>query len=475
MAIYKAKTAITRGAQLRKLLIFGLLLSLIFATPVSVASPTKSVIYKSIMTYEVKNNGPGAAMNVVATICIFKDWSDWASQQVLATDASPSGEILDALDNRALIVPLGTIQAGESKTIVITQVIKVDYVDRRPLDPTVVENSVSPGFGYLSQIDRLWESEAPEIKEKALELTAGEMNLYFKTERIFDFVKSYLKYERQVEEHSALWAYNHHVGDCTEFTNLFIALCRAAGIPAKFVAGYGYKPELEGDLGGMRHALAVVYLPKHGWTPVDLAWPLGVGSFCELGTDRIILATSDGVNMVEDGNIRPPGGYRVSYKFIVDSPAHCQIILKDGTISREVAVEPKITPQPELEDGTWRFSVLIRNTGRRTVTNVKVELSADVTHFEVSPAQSLKELGPGASQLIRFEVRIKEGVEKSTLKAHVTYDCDFGTLEAEDEIRVSVPPSMAPKDSWKELKEALILILPAAAVIVATVLIIRRR
>ena len=428
------------------------------------------------MTYEVRNNGPGTAMDVIATICIFKDWSDWASQRVLATDTLPGGEILDTSDNRVLTIPLGTIHAGESKTIVITQIIKADYVDRRPLDPNFIANSVSPGFGYLSQIEGLWESEAPEIKNKALELTAGETNLYFKTEKIFDFVKDYLEYKKQVEEHGALWAYTHRVGDCTEFTNLFIALCRAAGIPAKFVAGYGYKPELEEDLEGMGHALAVIYLPNHGWVPIDLTWPLGVGSFCELSTDRIIMATSDGIDMIRDGEIRPPGGYRVDYSFAVGSPADCQIVLRDGTISREVAVESRITPEPRIEDEVWRFSVLIRNAGRRTVTNVNVELLADVAYFEVPPAQSLKELNAGTSQIMSFDVRIKGGVERSTLKARVTYDCDYGTFVTEDELQVSVPtPPVIPGDIWGKLRGVLPLILLAAIIILAAVLVVRRR
>ncbi|MEM2908213.1 MAG: transglutaminase domain-containing protein [Candidatus Hadarchaeales archaeon] len=460
---------------MRRLWILGILLPLTVAAPVFAAEPTKSVVYRTTMTYEVRNNGPGEAIDVIATICIFKDWSDWASQRVIATDALPGGEILDAFDNRVLTVPLGTIHAGESKTIVTTQIIKVDYVDRRPLDPNVIANSVSPGFGYLSQIEGLWESEAPEIRDKALELTAEETNLYFKTEKIFDFVKDYLGYEKQAEEHGALWAYMHRVGDCTEFTNLFIALCRASGIPAKFVASYGYKPELEEDLEGMGHALAIVYLPNHGWVPVDLTWPLGVGSFCELGTDRIILATSDGIDMIKDGEIRPPGGYRVDYSFVVGSPADCQLVLKDGTISREVAVESKISPEPRIEDGVWRFSVLIRNAGRRTVANVNVELLADVAYFEVPPAQSLKELDAGASQIMNFDVRIKGGVERSTLKARVTYDCDYGTFVAEDELQVSVPTPVIPEDIWRKLRGALLPILLAAIIVVATVLVVRRR
>lgn len=439
----------------------------------------KSVVYTAVMTYEVKNDGPGTAIDVVATIHIFKEWSGWASQQVLATDISPTGEILSTEDNRVLSVSLGNIPAGEGRTITITQTVKVDYVDRRPLDEDSIENFVPPEFGYTSQIDHLWESEAPEIQAKAHELTDDQPNIYYKVKRIFDFVKDYLGYKEQVEEHGALWAYRHRNGDCTEFTNLFIALCRAAGIPAKFVACYGYKQELETNPERMGHAFSIIYLPDHGWVPVDLIWPLGVGLFCELSPDHIIHAVSDGTNMVRDSHISPPGGYRVDYSVTVGSPANCEILLKGGKITREVAVEPKLVAEPMMRGDIWTFSVLVNNVGKQAVTNVKVELVADATYIEVPQAESIDGLEAGAHQQVSFDARIKKSVENSALKARVTYECPYGTFLAEDQMLISVTLPAAPSEElWEKLEGILPFIIVsviACAVIAAAIFMIRRR
>ena len=56
-------------------------------------------------------------------------------------------------------------------------------------------------------------------------------------------------------------------GDCTEYSDLFVTLCRAKGIPARVVEGYiaGADPS-ELSLG---HNWSEVYLEGLGWVPFD--------------------------------------------------------------------------------------------------------------------------------------------------------------------------------------------------------------
>jgi hypothetical protein len=53
-------------------------------------------------------------------------------------------------------------------------------------------------------------------------------------------------------------------GDCTEFSDIFVALCRANGVPSRFIAGittnYSNTPF---------HAWPEVYLKKYGWVRID--------------------------------------------------------------------------------------------------------------------------------------------------------------------------------------------------------------
>lgn len=55
-------------------------------------------------------------------------------------------------------------------------------------------------------------------------------------------------------------------GTCSEATNIFLALMRHKGIPARMVVGYCYEPEYK--VNGS-HAWAECYIEGAGWWPVD--------------------------------------------------------------------------------------------------------------------------------------------------------------------------------------------------------------
>ncbi len=56
-------------------------------------------------------------------------------------------------------------------------------------------------------------------------------------------------------------------GVCVEFTDLFVTLCRACGVPARFREGYLTTPVPANDT--PKHAWAEVYLKEYGWITID--------------------------------------------------------------------------------------------------------------------------------------------------------------------------------------------------------------
>jgi hypothetical protein len=286
-------------------------------------------------------------------------------------------------------------------------------------------------------------------------------------------VKNYLTYYEQTAEHSALWAYNNKIGDCSEFTHLFSALCRAAGIPTMFVSGYGYNPQKGSNLAAHGHAWAFIYLPGIGWTPMDLIWQRPQGEFAMLSDDHIIRSTSYGPDLVRGGEIHIPSN-NVTYNFTHGQNNPNINFASTGQIVREVAVEPQLSTAASMEGDIWKFYVTVTNAGAQAVTNLNVTLSADSTNLEVPSAQSISSLAAGNNQVLTFDVKVKGSVENSTMTTHVTYDSPYGTLLAEGQSTVNVTVGGPSGGETNIMLFALICVVIVLVVAVAAVVLLRR-
>ena len=78
------------------------------------------------------------------------------------------------------------------------------------------------------------------IKSKAKELTSGCKTTLQKAKAIFEFVRDRIVYEEYYNSHyGASKTLLKKKGNCSDQTNLLVALCRASGIPVKYAHGLG--------------------------------------------------------------------------------------------------------------------------------------------------------------------------------------------------------------------------------------------
>ncbi len=125
-------------------------------------------------------------------------------------------------------------------------------------------------YRKFTESETLIESDNPEIITQAQNLTAGLSNPADKASRIYSYVTKHLDYVTQEEERGALWALKNGTGDCSEYSYLFVALCRAAGIPARVTAGFAFYQNQATVQDG--HMWAEYYLEDYSWIPVDATW-----------------------------------------------------------------------------------------------------------------------------------------------------------------------------------------------------------
>lgn len=157
-----------------------------------------------------------------------------------------------------------------------------------------------------------WQSESGQIK-----LLAGGLKT---PEAIYDFVSKKLKYnlsrvQPNVQRMGAVAALaSPDQAICMEFTDLFIAIARAAGIPAREINGYAYTENKELQplslVNDVLHAWPEYYDKNRGaWIPVDPTWGAtsGVDYFNKLDLRHFAFV----IHGKNDTQPYPPGSYKL--------------------------------------------------------------------------------------------------------------------------------------------------------------------
>ena len=127
-----------------------------------------------------------------------------------------------------------------------------------------------------------------KVKAKADELTRGVSDRFEKVKRIYDWVTEVTFRDPKVigcgvGDAGKMMNSGYFGGKCTDISSLFVALLRAAGIPAREVFGIRLglshyskalgKADKKGfaDISTWQHCRAEYYIPGIGWVPSDPA------------------------------------------------------------------------------------------------------------------------------------------------------------------------------------------------------------
>ncbi|TDA32886.1 MAG: hypothetical protein DSO02_04845 [Hadesarchaea archaeon] len=431
---------------------FSLLLFLLFLPP----SFAGSSIYSFQATYRLTNTSSYEVEGWLEIFVFDNENFGWDYQVVLEENFFPTPQEFRGEDNRVLKFLLGKLSPGSWKEVRLIQLLRVEGKkwERLEREGEIPQELLK----FTAPVPNLWE-DAPELKEKAEELR-GETP-YLTARNLFEFVKNHLRYENWVPDQSALQAYRNRVGKCTEFTNLFIALARLSGLPAKFLAGYGYNSKLGENAEEMGHAFAILYLPGVGWVPVDETW-MG-GQFGELGEDHLILFSSDGSNLVKNGRVSIPGekwsGGTKLEKFLY--------------LYREAAVEADLK-RGGLENGKIAVMVTLRNTGRSILEDLTVRLEVEEDSFRPVAPQMVKRLSPREEVEVDFYLEPLRGAENSPLRAEVWARSPYGEVSSESTmfLTVVIEPAPSPLPLPSEL---LLSAVAGLVVVVVLILLLKRR
>lgn len=122
-----------------------------------------------------------------------------------------------------------------------------------------------------------WESDSDAILAKANELKGDKTNIYDIMLASYNYIVDSIDYSNVKrfginERQGALKTLQGGAAVCMEYSDLYIALLRAEGIPTRAAFGYGYDSRSPSDEQEL-HQWTQVYLPAYNkWIDVDVTW-----------------------------------------------------------------------------------------------------------------------------------------------------------------------------------------------------------
>lgn len=159
-----------------------------------------------------------------------------------------------------------------ARSVVETFVDSRDFEVASPTTPLGALKWDSAYYDFLSDSERV--QVVPMIQHEAREIVGPFEDVQAAAGRIMSFIFREFKYTKGVTgvETAVTQVFSRREGVCQDFAHVMIALCRAMGIPARYVSGYFYSehPGYDGaDDNTASHAWVECFLPEIGWVGYD--------------------------------------------------------------------------------------------------------------------------------------------------------------------------------------------------------------
>ncbi|UCE09513.1 MAG: transglutaminase domain-containing protein [Candidatus Thorarchaeota archaeon] len=195
-------------------------------------------------------------------------FTDMGNQFVTSFDVFPPARVVEKAENNMVaVMKVPKLNPGESFSP--TVVLRIDTTTRDWLiEPQPLsESEMKRMRGTLTRMHPYWETEDALVQDISQSIAERSNNDESYSRLAYEIVRNTVKLRTHLDHRrGAADAARSKEGDCDEFADLFVALNRAVGIPARRVVGHFYRSEEPEP-----HAWSEVYLQRLGWVPVDPA------------------------------------------------------------------------------------------------------------------------------------------------------------------------------------------------------------
>ncbi len=286
------------------------------------------------------------------------------------------------------------------------------YSSSKVKDPTLSEDLKNK----YTQTSKYWEKDHPVIKTKIDEILKDSKTTtnQEKARLIYLFLVGFLKYDgdrlngNNIERLGAVTALNNPSSAvCMEFTDLFIALARASGIPARELDGFAYTANstlrplsLNRDI---LHAWPEYWDDSKGWVMIDPTWGNttgGVDYFNKFDLNHFVFAIKG-----HSSEQPVPAG---SYKYQEEDSRDVKVNLSENDFLGKSQLDVTIdAPEPIIAGFPSKISVKVANNGNALQQSIPFAISSAGLNFLKANYPDLGSIPAFGNASFEFDTRTK--------------------------------------------------------------------
>lgn len=276
--------------------------------------PDMRIYEETVMDFEVlvsvRNTGENPAYDIPLRLALPVDRPPSQFLQKIEISAvPPEFRTNDSLGNEFIHYTIQKLEPQDEKNYTFNVSLKILSIDFYLKN--ISEDSSENLTSYL--VDSPYTNiNEPAIQRLADEISRGSGNRGDIAWNTYEWIIENIRYQQIPGENDAITTLKIKEGGSAEFGNLFVALMRASGIPARRVSGWGRRFEKGEELFMQRfsHGWAEFYMPGHGWIPVDPAWGQTnkFDNFAKTHPSHIILTRGEDIHYLRRGGYKIPEG-----------------------------------------------------------------------------------------------------------------------------------------------------------------------
>lgn len=220
--------------------------------------------------WSLNNYGPGDVTDLAVNIALPMELPAQKLLSELDYSRHPDAIEADQWQQQCALFRFDRVEAGTKAIVsyaVEAEVSAIRYLIIPDDSETLADIPESIRRQYTGDGSR-YRIGTPYIRELVNKIVGEETNPYWIARKIYDYVIDHLEYEMVGGWDVPEVVLKRGSGSCSEYTFSFVALCRAAGLPARYQGSIVVRGD-DASIDEAFHRWAQVYLPRYGWVPVD--------------------------------------------------------------------------------------------------------------------------------------------------------------------------------------------------------------